>query len=154
MILLLFVPAVEDSVTCCTCAVYQTMFSRPGPNLEEFCSGSTGPFCRWATLITFSRPKIQLQKQADRSLYLRRDLYCPMLSIHCYITNGYLIICSYAHTQGVDSLVLESVMFAILAERELGPRLYGIFPEGRLEQYLPVSLTPKSQIHACFKMNL
>lgn len=41
-------------------------------------------------------------------------------------------------TQGVDSLVLESVMFAILAERTLGPKLYGIFPEGRLEQYLPV----------------
>ncbi|XP_028304338.1 choline/ethanolamine kinase [Gouania willdenowi] len=38
--------------------------------------------------------------------------------------------------QGVDSLVSESVMFAILAERTLGPRLYGIFPEGRLEQYL------------------
>ncbi|KAI5623824.1 choline/ethanolamine kinase isoform X1 [Silurus asotus] len=39
--------------------------------------------------------------------------------------------------QGVDSLVSESVMFAILAERKLGPRLYGIFPEGRLEEYLP-----------------
>ncbi|KAF4071989.1 hypothetical protein AMELA_G00269210 [Ameiurus melas] len=39
--------------------------------------------------------------------------------------------------QGVDSLVTESVMFAILAERQLGPRLYGIFPEGRLEEYLP-----------------
>ncbi|XP_035521667.1 choline/ethanolamine kinase [Morone saxatilis] len=39
--------------------------------------------------------------------------------------------------QGVDSLVLESVMFAILAERMLGPKLYGIFPDGRLEQYLP-----------------
>ncbi|KAI2653401.1 Choline kinase alpha [Labeo rohita] len=39
--------------------------------------------------------------------------------------------------QGVESLVLESVMFAILAERELGPHLYGIFPEGRLEQYMP-----------------
>ncbi|TSK38336.1 Carnitine O-palmitoyltransferase 1, liver isoform [Bagarius yarrelli] len=38
--------------------------------------------------------------------------------------------------QGVDSLVSESVMFAILAERELGPRLYGIFPEGRLEEYI------------------
>ncbi|XP_067356472.1 choline/ethanolamine kinase isoform X1 [Channa argus] len=38
--------------------------------------------------------------------------------------------------QGVDSLVSESVMFAILAERTLGPKLYGIFPEGRLEQYL------------------
>ncbi|XP_029289367.1 choline/ethanolamine kinase [Cottoperca gobio] len=39
--------------------------------------------------------------------------------------------------QGEDSLVLESVMFAILAERTLGPKLYGIFPQGRLEQYLP-----------------
>ncbi|XP_064175524.1 choline/ethanolamine kinase-like [Anguilla rostrata] len=39
--------------------------------------------------------------------------------------------------QGVESLVLESVMFAILAERALGPQLYGIFPAGRLEQYLP-----------------
>ncbi|KAM4618594.1 choline/ethanolamine kinase isoform 2-T2 [Polymixia lowei] len=39
--------------------------------------------------------------------------------------------------QGVDSLVLESVMFAILAERTLGPKLYGIFPDGRLEQYIP-----------------
>ncbi|KAG7251849.1 hypothetical protein CRUP_025840, partial [Coryphaenoides rupestris] len=39
--------------------------------------------------------------------------------------------------QGVDSLVLESVMFAILAERSLGPKLYGIFPDGRLEEYLP-----------------
>lgn len=44
----------------------------------------------------------------------------------------------FAFLQGVDSLVLESVMFAILAERSLGPQLYGVFPEGRLEQYLPV----------------
>ncbi|KAM6215814.1 choline/ethanolamine kinase [Rhynchocyon petersi] len=46
--------------------------------------------------------------------------------------------------QGVDSLVLESVMFAILAERSLGPQLYGVFPEGRLEQYIP-SRTLKTQ---------
>ncbi|XP_061775888.1 choline kinase alpha isoform X2 [Nerophis ophidion] len=39
--------------------------------------------------------------------------------------------------QGAEAMVLESVMFAILAERELGPKLYGIFPQGRLEQYLP-----------------
>lgn len=45
---------------------------------------------------------------------------------------------SVSSLQGVDSLVLESVMFAILAERTLGPKLYGIFPEGRLEQYIPV----------------
>lgn len=29
-------------------------------------------------------------------------------------------------------------MFAILAERTLGPKLYGIFPEGRLEQFIVV----------------
>uniref|UniRef100_H3CBB7 ethanolamine kinase n=1 Tax=Tetraodon nigroviridis TaxID=99883 RepID=H3CBB7_TETNG len=41
------------------------------------------------------------------------------------------------HYQGAEAMVLESVMFAILAERELGPKLYGIFPQGRLEQYIP-----------------
>nr|XP_061813091.1 choline kinase alpha-like [Nerophis lumbriciformis] len=40
------------------------------------------------------------------------------------------------HFQGAEAMVLESVMFAILAERELGPKLYGIFPQGRLEQYV------------------
>ncbi|XP_076849333.1 choline/ethanolamine kinase [Brachyhypopomus gauderio] len=48
--------------------------------------------------------------------------------------------------QGVDSLVSESVMFAILAERELGPRLYGVFPEGRLEQYLPSKRLERDQL--------
>uniref|UniRef100_UPI00358FFAB3 choline kinase alpha-like isoform X1 n=2 Tax=Myxine glutinosa TaxID=7769 RepID=UPI00358FFAB3 len=39
--------------------------------------------------------------------------------------------------QEVDSLVLESVMFAILAERRLGPTLYGVFPQGRIEEFIP-----------------
>ncbi|XP_044536298.1 choline kinase alpha isoform X2 [Gracilinanus agilis] len=38
---------------------------------------------------------------------------------------------------GAEAMVLESVMFAILAERCLGPKLYGIFPQGRLEQFIP-----------------
>ncbi|XP_038664126.1 choline kinase alpha isoform X1 [Scyliorhinus canicula] len=38
--------------------------------------------------------------------------------------------------RGEDAMVLESVMFAILAERSLGPKLYGIFPQGRLEQFI------------------
>ncbi|KAK6472814.1 choline kinase alpha-like isoform X1 [Huso huso] len=40
------------------------------------------------------------------------------------------------HFQGAEAMVLESVMFAILAERALGPKLYGIFPQGRLEQFI------------------
>ncbi|KAG2463259.1 CHKA kinase, partial [Polypterus senegalus] len=39
--------------------------------------------------------------------------------------------------QGAEATVLESVMFAILAERALGPKLFGIFPQGRLEQFIP-----------------
>ncbi|XP_005307357.2 choline kinase alpha isoform X1 [Chrysemys picta bellii] len=39
--------------------------------------------------------------------------------------------------QGAEAMVLESVMFAILAERNLGPKLYGIFPQGRLEEFIP-----------------
>uniref|UniRef100_A0A667X4U9 ethanolamine kinase n=1 Tax=Myripristis murdjan TaxID=586833 RepID=A0A667X4U9_9TELE len=89
------------------------------------------------------------------------DVVTPMFFFVCFFFSGglsnLLFMCSlpdHVHSmgeeprmvllrvygailQGVDSLVLESVMFAILAERTLGPKLYGIFPEGRLEQYLP-----------------
>lgn len=40
----------------------------------------------------------------------------------------------------VHSLVLNSVIFAILSERGIGPRLYGVFPGGRIEQYLEVPI--------------
>lgn len=55
-----------------------------------------------------------------------------------FLSLGLCLCVCLCVSQGVDSLVSESVMFAILAERTLGPKLYGIFPEGRLEQYLPV----------------
>jgi len=32
--------------------------------------------------------------------------------------------------------ITESVIFMMLSERNLGPKLYGIFPEGRLEEYI------------------
>lgn len=47
-------------------------------------------------------------------------------------------VCFVGMFQGTEAMVLESVMFAILAERSLGPKLYGIFPQGRLEQFIPV----------------
>ncbi|KAK2720236.1 choline/ethanolamine kinase-like isoform X2 [Artemia franciscana] len=39
--------------------------------------------------------------------------------------------------RALDSLVTDSVIFALLSERKLGPRLYGIFPGGRLEEFIP-----------------
>ncbi|CAL4121990.1 unnamed protein product, partial [Meganyctiphanes norvegica] len=37
----------------------------------------------------------------------------------------------------LQAILTESVIFTLLSERELGPKLYGVFPGGRLEQYIP-----------------
>ena len=39
---------------------------------------------------------------------------------------------------GGHESITESVIFTLLAERRLGPRLYGIFPGGRLEEFIQV----------------
>ncbi|XP_036321474.1 choline/ethanolamine kinase [Rhagoletis pomonella] len=36
----------------------------------------------------------------------------------------------------LGAIITESVVFALLSERNFGPKLYGIFPGGRLEQYI------------------
>ena len=38
-----------------------------------------------------------------------------------------------------DTKITDSVITMLLSERNLGPKLYGIFPGGRLEEYIPVS---------------
>ncbi|XP_056454043.1 choline kinase alpha isoform X1 [Gadus chalcogrammus] len=68
-----------------------------------------------------------------RSVLLR--LYGAILQMSC--NKGDSQRSNKESLQGAEAMVLESVMFAILAERELGPKLYGIFPTGRLEQYVP-----------------
>lgn len=40
--------------------------------------------------------------------------------------------------QAVESILTDSIVFALLSERKLGPKLHGIFPGGRIEQYIPV----------------
>lgn len=67
----------------------------------------------------------------------RYEYYCALLCINVAASLSLTVSCCLL--QGAEAMVLESVMFAILAERELGPKLYGIFPQGRLEQYVPVS---------------
>lgn len=42
--------------------------------------------------------------------------------------------------QALESVLTESVVFALLSERKLGPKLHGIFPGGRIEQYIPVNV--------------
>lgn len=45
----------------------------------------------------------------------------------------------YGQTHGegaIEALITESVIFTLLSERGLGPKLHGIFPGGRIEQYM------------------
>ena len=37
----------------------------------------------------------------------------------------------------LNNLVMDNVIFTILSERKLGPKLFGVFAEGRLEEYIP-----------------
>lgn len=36
-------------------------------------------------------------------------------------------------------VLTDSVIFALLAEKGMGPKLYGVFTTGRVEEYVPVS---------------
>lgn len=38
--------------------------------------------------------------------------------------------------KALESLITESVIFTLLSERGLGPKLHGIFPGGRIEEYI------------------
>ncbi|XP_073964860.1 choline kinase A2-like isoform X1 [Choristoneura fumiferana] len=41
--------------------------------------------------------------------------------------------------RAMDAIVTESVIFTLLSERRLGPKLHGVFSGGRIEEYIPVS---------------
>lgn len=43
----------------------------------------------------------------------------------------------------LETMLTESVVFTLLSERKLGPKLHGVFPGGRIEQYIPVSTVSK-----------
>lgn len=46
--------------------------------------------------------------------------------------------------QALEAVLTDTVVFTLLSERKLGPKLHGIFPGGRIEQYIPVS---NSRVH-------
>lgn len=38
-----------------------------------------------------------------------------------------------------ETVVTDSVIFGLLAEKKMGPQLHGVFTGGRVEEYVPVS---------------
>lgn len=51
--------------------------------------------------------------------------------------------------QALETVLTDTVVFTLLSERQLGPKLHGIFPGGRIEQYIPVRI-----ITATYSMQL
>lgn len=72
-------------------------------------------------------------------------LYCVSLPESCVPdkTNEreprQVLIRIYGQVHGeraLESIITDSVIFTLLSERGLGPKLYGVFPGGRIEQYI------------------
>ena len=49
----------------------------------------------------------------------------------------------------ITGIVIENVIFTILSERKLGPKLLGVFAGGRIEEYIPVSNNGASIMSIC-----
>lgn len=70
----------------------------------------------------------------------RKDSYHNMSNLDKVPCSVLLRIYGQTHGEhALETMLTESVVFALLSERQLGPKLHGIFPGGRIEQYIPVS---------------
>lgn len=49
-----------------------------------------------------------------------------------------------------ETVVTDSVVFALLAEKNMGPKLFGVFTGGRVEEYVPVSLVFIENLNVIF----
>ncbi|KFM56897.1 Choline kinase alpha, partial [Stegodyphus mimosarum] len=65
--------------------------------------------------------------------------YCSLPETHTPLVGEphQVLMRMYGQIHGAEAKVTESVIFMMLSERNLGPKLYGIFPGGRLEEYIP-----------------
>ncbi|XP_023943377.2 choline/ethanolamine kinase isoform X6 [Bicyclus anynana] len=57
--------------------------------------------------------------------------------------------------RAMDAIVTESVIFTLLSERRLGPKLHGVFSGGRIEEYIPArSLITKELSEPAISMKI
>uniref|UniRef100_A0A915DE49 Choline/ethanolamine kinase n=1 Tax=Ditylenchus dipsaci TaxID=166011 RepID=A0A915DE49_9BILA len=88
-----------------------------------------GRLFRWTT-----SKLTELSRGACEQMFL-----CRLTENHPPIRNepDKVLLRVYFNPETESHLVAESVIFTLLSERHLGPKLYGIFSGGRLEEYIP-----------------
>uniref|UniRef100_A0A0K0FWX5 Choline/ethanolamine kinase n=1 Tax=Strongyloides venezuelensis TaxID=75913 RepID=A0A0K0FWX5_STRVS len=66
--------------------------------------------------------------------------------------------CALIRIHGSSSpltLVIDTIIFTILSERNMGPKLFGIFSEGRLEEFIPSRCLSRDDLHQeCVQKNV
>lgn len=96
------------------------------------CSGGLSNFLYYVSLPTAKKDVVTTKRT-------RKDSYHNQL---LEPTPCSVLLRIYGQTHGehaLETMLTESVVFTLLSERQLGPKLHGIFPGGRIEQYIPVS---------------
>ncbi|CAH0712797.1 unnamed protein product, partial [Brenthis ino] len=84
----------------------------------------------------------------------------PLLSSHSFSLDEpkKVLLRIYGQVHGeraMDAIVTESVIFTLLSERRLGPKLHGVFSGGRIEQYIPArSLLTKELSEPALSMKI
>lgn len=98
-------------------------------------SGGLSNFLYYVSLPTSKKDVAGVSASTKRT---RKDSYHNQLEP----TPCSVLLRIYGQTHGehaLETMLTESVVFTLLSERQLGPKLHGIFPGGRIEQYIPVS---------------
>ncbi|XP_052868195.1 choline/ethanolamine kinase isoform X4 [Anopheles cruzii] len=83
---------------------------------------------------SFSGSELCKTKPTNGNKRARKDSYTSMPE------PKEVLLRIYGQTHGehaLETMLTESVVFTLLSERKLGPKLHGIFPGGRIEQYIP-----------------
>lgn len=94
-------------------------------------------------LYYVSLPKIETSCGSNSTKRARKESYHNMTNLDKVPCSVLLRIYGQTHGEhALETMLTESIVFALLSERQLGPKLHGIFPGGRIEQYIPArSLT-------------
>lgn len=103
-------------------------------------SGGLSNFLYYVSLPTSKKDVAGVSASTKRT---RKDSYHNQLEP----TPCSVLLRIYGQTHGehaLETMLTESVVFTLLSERQLGPKLHGIFPGGRIEQYIPVSFLSSS----------
>lgn len=114
---------------------YLHNFSDAISYLFQFLSGGLSNFLYYVSL-----PKLETSCGSNSTKRARKESYHNMSNLDKVPCSVLLRIYGQTHGEhALETMLTESVVFALLSERQLGPKLHGIFPGGRIEQYIPVS---------------